>query len=259
MAEVSQQLFLGNEQVFGFYDDKWTGINSYNDGPVIPVNPVTTGLVLELNNSIVSYPGSGDAWYDVSGNGYVFNQTGSATWGGSSVGWNLNGSTQYLWNNDVSLPNQWSGAIADSLTIFVDADIKRTNAEGTLYGNWMATPQKILFEVNNGGTIERAVKSTTTIYGGNTTGTITTGRKIMTMTVSGSTAYVFANDVQVSGTLATFGNWTTQTPDTYLGGREFPASTLYGPLSGSIKAVVAYNRALSATERTDVYDYLLSL
>lgn len=29
MAEVSQQLFLGNEQVFGFYDNKFTGINSY--------------------------------------------------------------------------------------------------------------------------------------------------------------------------------------------------------------------------------------
>ena len=29
MAEVSQQLFLGTEQVFAFYDNKWSGINSY--------------------------------------------------------------------------------------------------------------------------------------------------------------------------------------------------------------------------------------
>lgn len=29
MAEVSQQIFLGTDQVFGFYDNKWVGINSY--------------------------------------------------------------------------------------------------------------------------------------------------------------------------------------------------------------------------------------
>jgi hypothetical protein len=33
MAEVSQQMFLGNEQVFGFYDNKWSGINSYEQAP----------------------------------------------------------------------------------------------------------------------------------------------------------------------------------------------------------------------------------
>jgi hypothetical protein len=29
MPEVSQQIFLGNDQVFAFYDDKWSGINPY--------------------------------------------------------------------------------------------------------------------------------------------------------------------------------------------------------------------------------------
>jgi hypothetical protein len=32
MAEVSQQIFLGAEQVFGLYDNKWVGINSYELG-----------------------------------------------------------------------------------------------------------------------------------------------------------------------------------------------------------------------------------
>jgi hypothetical protein len=32
MAEVSQQMFLGTDQVFGFYNDSWTGINSYSEG-----------------------------------------------------------------------------------------------------------------------------------------------------------------------------------------------------------------------------------
>jgi len=33
MPEVSQQIFLGNDQVFAFYDNKWSGINSYEQGP----------------------------------------------------------------------------------------------------------------------------------------------------------------------------------------------------------------------------------
>ena len=40
MPEVSQQMFLGNEQVFAFYNDKWTGINSYESvtaGPTVQV------------------------------------------------------------------------------------------------------------------------------------------------------------------------------------------------------------------------------
>jgi hypothetical protein len=34
MAEVSQQMFLGTEQVFGFVDGKWAGINSYEQSAV---------------------------------------------------------------------------------------------------------------------------------------------------------------------------------------------------------------------------------
>lgn len=221
-----------------------------------PQNPVTTGLVLELNTTSDSYPGSGNTWYDVSGNGYNFNQSGSATF---NNGWDLNGSNQYLWNGNTSLPNEWSGSVTSSLTIFVDTDLKKTTGEQAMYGNWMAGTQKILFEVNNGGTIESAIHTTVGITGVFTSGTISTGRRIMAFTISGSTAYVFNNDVQVTGTGGMTGTWTSQTPNTYIGAREFPASTLFGPLSGSVKAVVAYNRALSSTERTAVYDYLLNL
>ena len=35
MPEVSQQIFLGTEQVFGFYDNKWVGINSYSTAPLV--------------------------------------------------------------------------------------------------------------------------------------------------------------------------------------------------------------------------------
>jgi hypothetical protein len=36
MAEVSQQIFLGTDQLFAFYDNKWTGINSYELAPAAP-------------------------------------------------------------------------------------------------------------------------------------------------------------------------------------------------------------------------------
>ena len=32
MAEVSERIFLGNDEVFGFYDQKWVGINTYDEG-----------------------------------------------------------------------------------------------------------------------------------------------------------------------------------------------------------------------------------
>jgi hypothetical protein len=52
MAEVSQQIFLGTNQVFAFYDDKWSGINSYEQGPpsVIQVrnDPYSASLVLAM-------------------------------------------------------------------------------------------------------------------------------------------------------------------------------------------------------------------
>lgn len=36
MAEVSQQIFLGTDQVFAFYDNKWSGINSYEQVTLAP-------------------------------------------------------------------------------------------------------------------------------------------------------------------------------------------------------------------------------
>jgi hypothetical protein len=36
MAEVSERIFLGESEVFGFYDNKWVGINSYSEAGVAP-------------------------------------------------------------------------------------------------------------------------------------------------------------------------------------------------------------------------------
>lgn len=256
MAIVGTPIYLGSHLVQTLLNSEEVFTNTFTK---TTFNPVTGGLVLELNPTADSYPGSGDTWFDVSGKGYNFKQSGSAAWGGASVGWNLNGSTQYLWNTS-SLPTEFTGPISSSLTIFVQADPKVVNSgDRVLYGNWMATPTKILFEINPGSTMEVAVKNTSGITGGNTTGTVTTGMAVFTMTVSGSNLIAFRNNSQLTGTVATSGTWTSDNPQTYIGAREFPAATLYGPFSGSIKSVLAYNRALSSDERTQVYNYLLTL
>jgi hypothetical protein len=66
MPEVSQQMFLGNNEVFGIYDNKWVGINSYNfTGP----QPVLTGLQIWVDaTNPTSYSGTGSTWTDLSGN-----------------------------------------------------------------------------------------------------------------------------------------------------------------------------------------------
>jgi hypothetical protein len=56
MAEVSQQIFLGTDQVFGFYDNKWTGINSYEVSPPAPTYVVRTDAY--GSSVIVAVPGS---------------------------------------------------------------------------------------------------------------------------------------------------------------------------------------------------------
>jgi hypothetical protein len=42
MAEVSQQIFLGTDQLFGFYDNKWVGINSYEQAVLGPQFTIRT-------------------------------------------------------------------------------------------------------------------------------------------------------------------------------------------------------------------------
>jgi hypothetical protein len=58
MPEVSQQIFLGTDQLFGFYDNKWVGINSYEQAPppVIQVrnDPYSASLVTAQPFSIFS-------------------------------------------------------------------------------------------------------------------------------------------------------------------------------------------------------------
>jgi hypothetical protein len=227
-------------------------------------NPVTTGRVLELNPTTSSYVGTGTTWLDVSGLGFNFTTTGSPSFVGGT-GWVLNGTNQWFYlpsSSSAVLDNYFTGSLNDGVTLFVDV-VYGGSTEGTMVAAWnelVSTDQKVLFEVNTDKTIETAVKSASGIIGHNTTNTITNGvRSVMMMIVSGSTKYAFKNNEQMSGSNACSGTWASQTPMWMIGSRPDAANIQARFLSGSIKSVVAYNRALTRTEQTDVYNYILAL
>ena len=68
MAEVSQQMFLGNDQVFGFYNDSWAGINSYSSFPYFQFrnDPYSASLFLAVPGSEFSTLGMTSPLQDVS-------------------------------------------------------------------------------------------------------------------------------------------------------------------------------------------------
>jgi hypothetical protein len=238
---------------FSFLEQKTEAI-------VVPQNPVTTGRVLELNTTSPSYPGSGNVWYDVSGNGYNFALTGSATFTTAS-GWDLNGSTDYFWLDSTSGFNEeFTGAANNGITVFVEHEKDNTTGDGVLLASWQGTPNvlKFLLEINNDRTVESAVSLSTGIKGGDSTGTVATQtREVTGFRVESGTNTRFNNDSDLAGTVAASGDWTTADPPTTIGGRDI-GGTLTNPYDGKIKSVIVYNRALSSTERTQVYNYLIN-
>lgn len=91
MAEVSQQIFLGTDQVFGFYDNKWVGINSYEQSAAqlysVRNDPYSASLVTAQPFSIFSELGMTSVTQSIDGlirnnnisNSYMLRATGSST------------------------------------------------------------------------------------------------------------------------------------------------------------------------------------
>ena len=68
MPEVSQQMYVGNQEVFGIIDDKWVGINSYSKttGYVFRNDPYSASLFLAVPGSQFSTLGMTSPLQDVS-------------------------------------------------------------------------------------------------------------------------------------------------------------------------------------------------
>jgi hypothetical protein len=70
MAEVSERIFLGNDEVFGFYNQQWVGINSYETGPPptwsFRNDPYSASLNFATPGTLITDLGMTYAWSDVS-------------------------------------------------------------------------------------------------------------------------------------------------------------------------------------------------
>ena len=234
---------------------------------VAAANPVTSGRILEVNNTAASYPGTGALWSDVSGNGYNMTAINSPSFT-TTDGWALNGTSQYLSGSqalNIGLNNTFNSSTAarNGLTVFVDCFKNANGSEGTMAAGWSESPLalKWLFEINSNQTVESAVNQSGGVTGNNTTGTITTNaRSIMAMVLeSGGNKVVYRNNSTLAGTQSIPAqNWAADNPIYRFGARGSNAtpSTYF---AGKIKAIVIYNRALDSTELTSVYNYLNAL
>ena len=242
--------YLGSTQVFGA-----TG-----------GNPVTSGRVFELNNTAASYAGSGTTWSDISGHGFNFTLVNSPTFS-STDGFTFNGSTQYaLLQSGSGLEDYFTGSVRGGITVFVDVSGSTSTAnDWSLFSGWrdQGSVYKWLFEVNVNSTIESAVKSTPTGVTGNNTGnTITRAqRNILAFDVqSGGGKTVYLNNVAMTNVQTVPAeNWATDDPPFTIAARINSSNNPFNYANARIKSVVAYNRTLTSTERTDVYNYLLAL
>jgi hypothetical protein len=67
MTEVSQRIYLGDSEVFALYDNKWSAVNPFFEAEPTPV--LTDSVMMLDATSATSYPGTGNTWTDLSGNG----------------------------------------------------------------------------------------------------------------------------------------------------------------------------------------------
>lgn len=257
MAIAGQAIYLGDTLIQTLLNNEEVFVNP----STFITNPVSTGRILELNVSSNSYPGEGNTWFDISGNNYNFNQTGSATFS-SANGWSLNGNNQYLWSTS-SFGTRFTGPITSSMTMFVDYVKTDLTSSGTIFAGWrdQGAQYKMLLEVLDTEKVNFGVANQTGPIGFDTTGTVSGSvREILTYTVSASNQYVYYNDNLMAGTpYPASGLWSTANPPYLVGARLDSSGLPFRYLGGSVKAVIVYNRALSPTERTQVYNYLLTL
>lgn len=256
-------VYLGN-QLIG--NGLYLGATNYNENSifmsqsVVSGNPVLSGRIFELNTTAQSAPLDSNTWRDVSGNGYNFAQTGSATYNSGS-GWTLNGSSQYLLGP--STINSWfTGSLSSSgVTMFVNMKKTNDNTAGNIVAGWndSGANYKILLEATSANRISYAISNQSGPVGNDTTSFIGTAneQRIMMLSYNPNDLTVWNNNIQMSGSMVATGTWSTSTPVWSIGARFISGySNFFG---GSIKAALLYNRALNSTERTQVYNYLLSL
>jgi hypothetical protein len=225
-----------------------------------PAGPVTNGLVVHLDAlNLDSYPGTGNTWYDLSGNGNNATRNGAAgnpTWNQTN-GWYFYASVNGV-NGGLTIANSATIQNLTATTVFLVVAMEtKTVISGDT--DWMAiyskfaSDQRIAISINQGVSLRYLhieVPGVTDSATGTFTNADYTGTKynIMAARVGASGTTGWLNGTQIStSALTTTGN----TGAIYLG-----HDVNNEMFKGSMKASLTYNRALSDAEMTQMFTYL---
>jgi hypothetical protein len=227
-----------------------------------PAGPITNGLVIHLDASnLDSYPGTGNTWYDLSGNGNNATRNGAAgnpTWNQTN-GWYFYASVNGV-NGGLTIANSATIQNLTATTVFLVVAMEtKTFISGD--SDWMAiyskiaADQRIAVSVNQGVGLRYLhieVPAGTNSAANTFTNADYTGTKFNIMAArvgpSGTTGWL--NSSQISTSIST----TTGNTGTIYLGTDFDNEMF----KGSMKSVLTYNRALTDSEMVQVFNYLNS-
>jgi hypothetical protein len=200
---------------------------------------VRNGLVLELDAAnTASYSGSGNTWYDLSGNGYNYTLTNGPTFSGGGT----TSSILFDGSNDRALA---INPISLGTTHTVSMIIKPSAAseDGVIFGDNAYNSTGYAFYINNGSALYYAVSDFVGV-----SITLTTNWTMFTVIRNGTSISFYQNGILLgSQTLGGNNPLTLSSIAAFYGGDY--------PFQGNISQVSCYNRALSAYEIKQNFDF----
>jgi hypothetical protein len=216
-----------------------------NTGPKI----IRSGLTLHLDAGLTaSYPGSGNIWYDVSGNSNHGTLTGSPSFTTSNNGiFTFNGTSQFVDLTSKSIAA--SGNTARTMLTWINNS--NAGAQRCIISTGTAANGQS-FNLVTYGSAKVGVMGYNLDFYPTTGANVTDGNwHFVGAVANGSsitTTYVDGNLDNTSGTLT----YSTTGQNNYIGKSSHVGSEAYW--NGSIAVVYIYNRALSLTEIRQIFE-----
>ncbi|MFA6119718.1 MAG: autotransporter-associated beta strand repeat-containing protein, partial [Sideroxydans sp.] len=221
---------------------------------------VRDGLVLWLDaGNTASYNGSGNTWYDLSGNAYNATLYGSPIYNAGTSLFSFTANTQYAQIG--ALPANFLGSTPAGVTVFTVADFKNAEIWERVVdlGNGSPNNNIILSRFDNTARLNWEIYNGTSGATENKTGSntaiINNTKMSYAGTADGSNLRVFANGVLNTTTASTALPAAVERLNNYIGKSNWTGDATF---RGDIGTVMVYNRALSAAEITKNHQLLFN-
>ena len=194
-----------------------------------------------------SYPGSGNIWYDLSGNGNDATKSGS-----TAPGWSANGYFNFDGSNDKMQVPGFYGFAQQTWSLWVYPDANERTTLLTTYGSTI-TEGSMNIEMLLGLTPMCEVRSTsgTKTATSSTTNMSKFNWHMITGTSDGTNVKIYVDGGGADSTTATV-NTLAGSVQPMVIGYEFRNNRFF--LNGRISKIRAYDRALTPAEITELYN-----